>query len=192
MTAKDKISLTSSSITSVVNYHCNQGYRLIGTKQRTCLQDGTWDQDVPTCEPVVFCNGTEYLRECPVNDVCEAPSNPINGKVIYNGLSSGSNSTYTCLPGFRLVGPTVRTCGHGGTWAGSPPSCRARKCPPVQSTPTPPHSRVDYTGFTVGHNVSYTCEKGYLAKGVGTRTCRVDGTWEDAGPFECIPISGYR
>ena len=44
---------------------------------------------------------------------------PDYGQVTYTGNSHGSIATYSCHPGYILVGITNRTCGIGGSW--SPP-----------------------------------------------------------------------
>ena len=33
-----------------VMFHCNVGYRLVGSYTRTCQENGTWSGQQPTCE----------------------------------------------------------------------------------------------------------------------------------------------
>ncbi len=69
--------------------------------------------------------------------ICEGLSPPTNGGYSIeagpNSLSGGLGSvaTYTCDPGYALVGHSFRTCEdiNGGTvtmgtWSGAPPSCQ--------------------------------------------------------------------
>ena len=63
---------------------------------------------------------------------CGHPGNITNGKVILdNGTIIGSTVYYKCDEGYRLSGPTYRTCGRYGwigwklyiLWSGREPSC---------------------------------------------------------------------
>ncbi|XP_065290015.1 sushi, von Willebrand factor type A, EGF and pentraxin domain-containing protein 1-like [Dermacentor albipictus] len=175
------VSGTDFNISSVVFYHCNPGYILDGLRQRTCLDTGQWESDVPTCNPVQGC-GTA-VRPCP-DSSCPEPRQPLNGHVTYDRLTVGGIANYTCQPGYRLSGPTSRLCGRDGRWEGREPSCRARRCPPLQVTPE--HARVDYTGFTQGHNATFSCDKGYSARGLSRSVCQSDGSWKREGIFECL------
>ncbi|CAN8028078.1 unnamed protein product [Ixodes persulcatus] len=179
------VSGTDFNVTSIVHYHCNTGHRLQGNPHRTCLPAGTWGGLVPTCEPFAVCNATNAgVGECPAEE-CAIPPSLANGRVIHDTLAVGGTARYSCNPGFRLVGAPTRLCGRGAAWEGRAPSCRPKRCPPLQESPD--YSHVDYTGFTLGHNASYSCDEGYSGKGVATRMCRADGTWEENGGFECAP-----
>ena len=55
---------------------------------------------------------------------------PLNGTVITHSqqLGVGTTATYSCDPGYVLVGETTRTCedthrGATGTWSGMMPLC---------------------------------------------------------------------
>ncbi|KAI8513830.1 hypothetical protein Bbelb_081540 [Branchiostoma belcheri] len=98
----------SNSYGDVVHFTCEQGYRLVGKSSLTCLSDGTWNGNSPTC--IAF--------QCP------SLSPPLHGSV------SGSNSYgdvvhFTCDQGFRLVGKSSLTCLSDGTWNGNSPTCTA-------------------------------------------------------------------
>ncbi len=56
----------------------------------------------------------------------ELPPLP-NGMIVYNNMLPpfiGSTATYTCVPGFELVGGAVRVCQDDNTFNGSAPTCR--------------------------------------------------------------------
>ena len=62
--------------------------------------------------------------------LCLEPSSPIHGIVAINSqpLGVGTTATYSCDPGYVLVGETIRTCedannGTTGSWSGSIPMC---------------------------------------------------------------------
>ena len=72
---------------------------------------------------------------------CEELAAPYNGEFrVAPGLNSlsyglGSVATYSCDPGYALVGQTTRTCEDTnggtvttGTWSGTPPYCRGTQC----------------------------------------------------------------
>ena len=41
---------SSDTVGSVVMFSCDAGFRLIGSSQRTCQQNGDWDGDDVTCD----------------------------------------------------------------------------------------------------------------------------------------------
>ena len=57
---------------------------------------------------------------------CDNLANPQNGQVSQSGISAGSVATYTCSPGFILVGVEARVCQINGAWSGSAPACKSK------------------------------------------------------------------
>ncbi len=54
-----------------------------------------------------------------------------NGMISYSmGTASprpvNTVATYTCVTGYTLNGGNTRTCGRGGVWSGSPPTCQGK------------------------------------------------------------------
>ena len=48
----------------VIKYFCNPGYKLeAGENERTCLENGTWSGDQPSCISKQFVEGRQYLRK---------------------------------------------------------------------------------------------------------------------------------
>ncbi|KAI8515764.1 hypothetical protein Bbelb_065770 [Branchiostoma belcheri] len=90
----------------VVNFTCMPGYKLVGTSALTCLSDGTWDENLPTCTAV----------QCP------PLPNPVNGFVTSSN-SYGDVVNFTCEPRYRLDGKSSLTCLSDGTWNGTSPTC---------------------------------------------------------------------
>ena len=65
----------------------------------------------------------------PSNSVagCDYLEGPENGNVVLTGTTVGSTATYSCYPGFILLGKfNVRTCLNSGEWSGQAPTCRRR------------------------------------------------------------------
>lgn len=44
------INLTATILLSRAYYNCSQGYILKGASSRTCMPDGNWSGEEPTCE----------------------------------------------------------------------------------------------------------------------------------------------
>ncbi|XP_064386204.1 uncharacterized protein LOC135334805 isoform X2 [Halichondria panicea] len=107
---------TSSGTTfgSTATYTCNTGYNIVGSEIRTCGASitsgptGVWSPAAPVCE-IVNCGSLD------------APS---NGAVdTSSGTTFMMTATYTCNTGYTLTGANTRTCGSGGMWSGSDPTC---------------------------------------------------------------------
>ncbi|KAI8483449.1 hypothetical protein Bbelb_387810 [Branchiostoma belcheri] len=146
----------SNSYGDVVHFTCEQGYRLVGKSSLTCLSDGTWNGNSPTCTAAQ----------------CALLSPPLHGSV------SGSNSYgdvvhFTCDQGHRLVGKSSLTCLSDGTWNGNSPTCTAVQCP---SLSPPLHGSVSGSN-SYDDVVHFTCDQGYRLVGKSSLTCLSDGTW---------------
>ena len=66
------------------------------------------------------------------------PAAPLNGNTTLSSqqLGVGTTATYSCDPGYVLVGETTRTCedvnGHIiGTWNGMMPTCEGKNFTPI-------------------------------------------------------------
>ncbi len=58
---------------------------------------------------------------------CGALDNPSNGAVdTLSGTTFMNNATYTCNPGYTLMGSNTRTCQAGGEWNSTSPTCRGK------------------------------------------------------------------
>ena len=56
---------------------------------------------------------------------CDALTNPANGQVSHTaGTRFGETATYSCDPGYILVGGSTRICQATGNWSGSAPNCQ--------------------------------------------------------------------
>ena len=61
---------------------------------------------------------------------CGVLTNPANGQVSQTaGTTFGQTATYTCNPGYNLVGDSSRTCQARGVWSGSIPTCQRMLLP---------------------------------------------------------------
>lgn len=57
---------------------------------------------------------------------CDDLGAPYKGQVVLGGRSPGSKATYSCSPGYQLVGSSTRICQNNGQWSGSTPFCRSK------------------------------------------------------------------
>ncbi|XP_018896895.2 sushi, von Willebrand factor type A, EGF and pentraxin domain-containing protein 1 isoform X2 [Bemisia tabaci] len=144
-----------------VNYHCVEGFELVGRQDTICQADGTWfPRELPTCVPV----------QCP------EPENPVNGKAIFTSTSYNSIVSYECRHGYTLSGNLTRRCGPDKRWSGSMPKCQEINCG---------HPGTLYNGWLeniesgtgLGASVIFRCHEGMLLEGNTSSLCLKDGTW---------------
>ncbi|CAI8048574.1 Scavenger receptor cysteine-rich domain superfamily protein [Geodia barretti] len=88
------------------------------------------DFGFPRCLPFMYlCDSIEDCvdgfdeQNCNTKLRCPDLENPADGSVVYDGLVVGSQATYSCNDGYRLVGGSTRTCESDGTWSGESPLC---------------------------------------------------------------------
>ena len=194
----------------VATYTCDLGFILVGEPTRICRDDGTWSGEEPTCErkllsPLhVYRSTTSTYCYCLAITMCPPLPDMDNGVVDWSGLSPGGVATYTCDPGFILVGEPTRICRDNGTWSDEEPTCECKllsplhilflnmhlllyniyyclaiMCPPL---PDIDNGVVDWSGLSPGGVATYTCDPGFILVGEPTRICRDDGTWSGEEP----------
>ncbi|KRY67427.1 Locomotion-related protein Hikaru genki [Trichinella pseudospiralis] len=94
---------------SKIAYFCDEGYRLVGQKQRICQSDRTWSGSDPYCEEI----------NCPTLGV------------LWNGFIDGEETSYgamvifRCLEGMTHLGAPYSRCEKDGTWSQPLPQCLA-------------------------------------------------------------------
>lgn len=54
---------------------------------------------------------------------CGPLQDPVNGRVVIKGTAVSATATYTCDPGFVLIGNSQRECLLSGQWSGQDPTC---------------------------------------------------------------------
>ncbi|XP_075709807.1 complement component receptor 1-like protein isoform X2 [Rhinoderma darwinii] len=152
-----------------VTYSCNDGYRLISSRNyRFCQEDGTWSNAVPQCEVVI----------CP--DPASIPDgNFIPEKDEYMYLDT---IHYKCNnPKSVLYGETFVYCTGKGTWSSNPPKCIDVDCP----SPEVPDA-VKLSGFvgpyTLNSVVRFECLEGFIMNGTKNVKCNIHSQWEPSLP----------
>uniref|UniRef100_A0A9J7XDS2 CUB and Sushi multiple domains 1 n=1 Tax=Cyprinus carpio carpio TaxID=630221 RepID=A0A9J7XDS2_CYPCA len=151
---------------SLLRFTCEAGYVLIGSSERTCLQNGSWSGTQPVCEAVS----------------CGNPGTPAYARIVFSdGMLFPSSVTYTCWEGYKTSGLTTRHCTTNGTWTGSAPDCIVISC----GDPGPIANGI-YIGneFIFNKTVHYRCNPGYVMEPPSSSTlrCSKDGTWNQTKP----------
>ena len=54
---------------------------------------------------------------------CPALNDPDNGITVVSGNNFGDTATFSCDPGYTLMGETEATCQSDGTWSTNTPLC---------------------------------------------------------------------
>ncbi|KFQ86465.1 C4b-binding protein alpha chain, partial [Phoenicopterus ruber ruber] len=161
-----------------ITYTCNLGYRLVGKPSSQCVLDGNevhWDH-VPHCSIIP----------------CLSPPAIKNGQLTDRGedFTYGMAVTYSCNPGFSLIGNATLHCtmdeNHEGIWSSPSPECRVVRC----ENPEVKNGR-RLSGFGTTHtykdSVTFQCDPGHLLNGSNIVTCEADSTWKPSLPT-CDPI----
>ena len=134
-----------------LQFMCDEGFILRGSKIRQCLSTGKWSGNKSFCEGTMkFVENMidewwlvlwNALKKCfeevsvivgtifsfvAVN--CGGLSSPMNG-YIYGNLTVYPNIvTFSCDPGYILRGSSVRKCQSNGTWDGYKTVCKGMIC----------------------------------------------------------------
>ncbi|XP_063372813.1 sushi, von Willebrand factor type A, EGF and pentraxin domain-containing protein 1 isoform X1 [Cydia amplana] len=163
-------------------YSCRENHTLVGDVERVCGDEGLWTGSAPKC----------------LFDWCPEPP-PVSGAVVtVGGHKAGSLATYSCQNGFILFGQPSVTCTLGGSWSGTPPSCKYVDC----GTPAQIHAgsfRLLNGTTTYGSVAAFGCEPDYWLQGADTLQCNRDGKWSHDIPacelITCadpeVPAGGY-
>lgn len=111
--------------------------------------------------------------------LCSRLEPPQNGRVDIDGSTPGSTATYTCFPGFNIIGQSSRSCQLNGVWSGSAPFCQGVSCRVLNA---PQNGRVTLSGTQVRDTASYECLPGFLLQGSRVRECQANGQWSRQEP----------
>ncbi|XP_043572603.1 sushi, von Willebrand factor type A, EGF and pentraxin domain-containing protein 1-like isoform X3 [Chiloscyllium plagiosum] len=156
----------NETIPNKVIFYCDFEYKMVGGAYRQCTAEG-WDGDVPTCEPIN----------------CGNPGSILHGYYKASKWTVGSNATFYCDIGYKIIGRNYRQCTADG-WDGMVPSCEAIICGnPGEIL----NGHYQTPNDTVGNKVFYYCDFGYKIVGRDYQQCTAEG-WDDDVP-SCEPIT---
>ncbi|XP_043916972.1 sushi, von Willebrand factor type A, EGF and pentraxin domain-containing protein 1 isoform X2 [Protopterus annectens] len=155
---------TDSLHGSSVWYGCNSGYELSGAAVRHCLPNRTWTDEPPACKPVT----------CPV------PNNISNGSINMKDNTLMSVIYYSCDHGYKLSGPSKRTCLESKEWDTTEPACVPVSCGnPV----IPENGHIIGELYLFAESIEYKCKDGYQLEGELISTCLANGSWSTLAPL---------
>ncbi|EGW02022.1 Sushi, von Willebrand factor type A, EGF and pentraxin domain-containing protein 1 [Cricetulus griseus] len=198
---------------AMIIYSCFPGFQVVGHAMQTCEESG-WSSSSPTCVPIdcglpphidfgdctKVKEGQEYFEQ--EDDMMEVPyltPHPqhleATTKTLENTKESpashashflyGTMVSYSCDPGYELLGNPVLICQEDGTWNGSAPSCISIECDlPV----APENGFLHFTQTTMGSAAQYSCKPGHILEGSHLRLCLQNKKWSGTAP-RCEAIS---
>ncbi|XP_050415361.1 CUB and sushi domain-containing protein 3 [Patella vulgata] len=156
------VSFLHVNIGSNATYICFEGYATeSGNMSRTCLDNGEWSGQEPTCG----------IINCPTPDDVEYSI------IVADSQEYNSYATYTCYPGyFASRGDLERRCTVSGTWSGTPPYCEKIHC------------EHDNKSYDWNAKIYLKCgRRQFLDSGNLTRTCIGNNVWSGDDPV-CLDI----
>ncbi|XP_029296537.1 LOW QUALITY PROTEIN: sushi, von Willebrand factor type A, EGF and pentraxin domain-containing protein 1-like [Cottoperca gobio] len=158
-----------STVGSQVVYQCNSGYVHVGEGGvLVCTASGEWDGASLLCQEVD----------------CGVPALVPDSVMLWDEVSTvGSQVVYQCNSGYVHVGDGgVLVCTASGEWDGASPLCQEVDCGVPALVP---HSVMLWDEVsTVGSQVVYQCNSGYVHVGEGgVLVCTASGEWDGASPL---------
>ncbi|XP_059723558.1 complement receptor type 2 isoform X2 [Haemorhous mexicanus] len=150
-----------------VNYICEPGFSLLGTASIYCTASGAWSHPPPVCQAVT----------------CLQPPNISHGRLKGNTSAtfpSGAAVSYSCDPGYSLVGNAFINCTGSGSWSQPLPQCREIRCefPDVQGV----KKAIKGSTYRSGTNITLECDDGYVLEGISHTQCQEDFSWDPPVP----------
>ncbi|XP_066954773.1 P-selectin [Macrobrachium rosenbergii] len=152
-------------------YECTTNYTIVGESTSVCSDDGNWSPEAPEC----------LYSWCPEIEA------PIHGEVQLSGRRAGDTATFTCEPGYYMMGTKTISCALGGQWSGKAPSCRFIDCGIPEDIRDGKMTLVNGTTF-LNSMAIYECGDDFWLDGPEERACLEDGRWSDVSP-ECVLIA---
>ncbi|XP_073987217.1 hig-anchoring scaffold protein isoform X2 [Rhodnius prolixus] len=158
-----------------------------------CLRKCSNDEDCKSKKKKCLCDGVCGMSCIKPERECADLQSPSLGSVTLSGRLFGDSATYTCDPGYHLVGLKERTCRGDGEWTGAPAQCRHNVfCKEPQEIPHARHNALpQQTTFPLDTELQYQCHLGYTTKGFPTAKClALDKSASWFGPdITCEPKS---
>ena len=169
------VSRLSGSVGDTATYTCNTGYSLGSfAPTRTCLASQTWSPPPPPS-----CSGLPCATTL---------SPPANGAVSITTGVTGDSATYSCDPGYNLIGATSTLCQTNSAWSNPAPTCSLISCSVALNPPE--NGGISCSdGSNFGSVCTYQCLDPYTLFGTSTRSCLATGAWSGLDDSYCSDTS---
>ena len=161
-----------------LRFKCDLGWTLTGANNITCSNEGTWEGDMPSCEPTVCHHNTETNSELLFD---RQPNYPV-----------GTELPWNCEDDFIMSGSSITKCLPTGHWDSPPPQCVRPECTKV----IPVDNGIVFgmkASSGNGTNINFSCDNGYYKIQHAGVQCALNGTWVGPVPvcarYECPPLS---
>ncbi|KAM7388318.1 hypothetical protein PAMP_024503 [Pampus punctatissimus] len=177
MKCSDPLGLSSYQSTCV--FTCEEGYVLVGSPSNTlqCEAPGTWNASTPFCV-AIQCPALQELENGNVN--C--------GDNTDMKFSYGNTCSFSCVPGYNLVGQSQVTCTSAAEWSERMPRCEAVRCPLLES-PKNGHINCSNSEPVYNSQCTFTCIQDYSLHGHELLKCDHHGNWTGEEPICQAPAS---
>ncbi|NXU54722.1 CR2 protein, partial [Turnix velox] len=114
------------------------------------------------------------VRPCPMPPMITHGNHSGQGKAFF---SMGMSVTYSCDPGYYLVGNATVFCRVSGSWSKPGPHCEEVSCPRPPKIANGLHSEQSLSRFPRGLTVYYSCRDGFELVGNVSISCLETGQW---------------
>ncbi|XP_054906226.1 sushi, von Willebrand factor type A, EGF and pentraxin domain-containing protein 1-like isoform X2 [Poeciliopsis prolifica] len=158
-----------------INFTCNPGYNLHGSKTITCNRRGKYDPEPPKCIAVT----------------CLTPDEVENGRHSWNNVRKPEyrqTIRFTCNTGYNLVGNETIRCTETGVYNSQPPRCVIVTCPKPTRVENGRHSWNNDLEPEYRQTIRFTCNTGYNLVGNETIRCTETGGY-DSQPPRCVIVT---
>ena len=158
-----------------LSWTCSAGYKMIGPNLITCLPNGEWDVEAPSC----------HIHQC--KDVLRLENGVIFGT---KNSSQSLEVRFSCDNGYHKIMDSFLQCEVDGRWTGNPPICSKRVC---QNNFSVDHADVVFKPVDGSYLAELRCQDRFELRGEGRMVCRKDGEWSAPPPqcsLEYCPLVG--
>ncbi|XP_028615863.1 complement receptor type 2 isoform X3 [Grammomys surdaster] len=166
----------SFSLNDTVIFKCKSGFTMKGSSIVWCQPNSKWSPPLPTC-----------FRGClPPQNILHGDYNEKDKEI----FSVGQSVSYSCKPGYTLIGTNHVECTSSGTWSHAVPTCAVKSCDALPNQLLNGHVFLP-PNLQLGAEVSFVCDLGFQLKGKSSSQCVPEGetvTWNNKFPV-CEQIS---
>ncbi|XP_062921220.1 sushi, von Willebrand factor type A, EGF and pentraxin domain-containing protein 1-like [Mobula hypostoma] len=149
---------------AIITFTCNEGFKLEGSSESRCGDNGVFNPHPPTCTSVY----------------CYSPTIPDHGDIHpkEERYRYHQEITFSCDTGYKLVGNHHSRCEGEGTFKHPPPTCRKVQCRRPTNLIVQPN-RITYN---YEDRVTFTCQRGFIPRESTESVCVERDTFDPPPP----------